>query len=230
MVLGKQTDLVTSLENALIRMTSLDGIGRDEIILDLSALPFIESIAKSRPRIIWLPDTVARLLINSRSNPNYREFLNKLFRRWTRRRINFDALSEIILRAQIGETRIRMITTEEADTKIYNLFLERLLGNDLVVELSPRLNLLGDIVGKIVGASHKMRKAIIMANRALHRLVRDIIPVLDAANDVVDWKTKFFEENLHFPVKRTRGIRWFVGITLGVAVSPVGIVLGILDP
>ena len=214
----------------MIRMKSPVGIERDEIILDLSSLPLIASVVESQPRVIWLPDAILTLLKNSKDNPKYRNILDRLFRRWTRRKIDFEYLSEIIFRGGIGETKIKVITSQEVDREIYNLFLKRLVGKDMVVELSPRLNLLGDVVGKIVGASHKMKKAIVMANRALQRMVRVLIPVLDATSIVVDWKTKLFEQNLHFPVRRTRGIRWIVGMTLGVAISPVGIVLALVDP
>lgn len=230
MIFEKEFNLSDVSENVLSKMKDLHEPNRSEVVLDISSLPFVKVIIEAKPKIIWLPDTLEKLLILARERPEYHKILTRLFRQWTRRKIDIDWLSEIISKRKFEETRIKLITVEDVDTRVYALFLERLIKRDLMIELSPRLNILGDIVGKIIGGAQKLKRAILLANRALQRMARKLIPVLDVANVLVDAKTSFLETNLHLPLRRTRRVRWLIGITVGVLISPTGIMLGLLDP
>ena len=223
-------DLSNITREAFTQIRNLDELRPHEFILDISTLPFLRDILKAKPKTVWLPDTLEKLLALAKEKEEYHETLVRLFKQWTRRKIDIDMLSKIIFEKKFEEVEIKLITIEDVDKRVYGRFLEKLVRKGLRIEFSKLLNLLGDIVGKIIGGAKKLKCAILLANRALLRLAKKLIPILDAANVLVNAKTDFLERNLHLPLRRTRGVRWLIGITVGVVISPVGIVLGVLDP
>jgi hypothetical protein len=112
---------------------------------------------------------------------------------------------------------------------VYSFCYENFISKDLLVEFSPEFNLVGDIIGKILGFAKKSKYPILMLNQRLVRDIRRLIPIFDTANMFIDEKQKFFGKFIPH-LEKTRGIRWFIGITIGTLVSQVGFVLAVIDP
>lgn len=208
-------------------------IEKNEAIFDISVFPILEEWMQARvsdkPLIIYIPDTIEKLVIEAHKNPHYYYILGKLFSRWTRKKIDINSIEKILMEKEIGNIKIKTITKDLIDVEIYNFCYEKFSAEDLITEFSPEFNVLGDIIGKILGAAHKLRVPIVMMNRRLVSEIKHVVPVFDTANAYQDKKASFFERYIP-QLKRTRGVRWVLGITIGTLVSPIGIILALLDP
>ena len=201
-------------------------------ILDLSMYPELNNIIKTQrldfTPIYYFPDTIAKLFLKAKENEQYYYFISRLFAKWTQRPVDFRLLNKIFKEKRLNQIKIELITDELIDREVYSFCYKTFISKDLLVELSPQFNLVGDIIGKILGFAKKSKTPILMLNRKLIRFVREEIPIFDAANMFVDKKQEFFSRFI--PLRRTRGIRWFVGITVGTSVPPIGFVLAVMDP
>jgi len=201
-------------------------------ILDISVYPELHKMLETGrfdfSPTYYFPDTIAKLLSMAKENEQYYYFITKLFSRWTQRYIDIRLLNEILVEKEFPQAKIELITKEVVDEKVYSFCYENFVSKDLVVELSPKFNLIGDIIGKMLGFAKKSKTPILMKNQRLVRDVKKLIPIFDAANMFVDQKQSFFSRIL--PLERTRGIRWFIGITVGTMINPIGFVLAVIDP
>lgn len=205
-----------------------------EAILDISVFPELNKIVEvSRfdfKPVYYIPDTVYKLFIKAKTDVQYYQLITDLFRKWTTRSIDFRLLSRISHEKEIGGIRFVPITKEMVDMEVYEFCYERFVDEKLFAELSPRTNVLGDIIGKILGFAKRSKIPILMLNRKLATMVRGVIPVFDATNIFVDKKQKFF--SAFIPVKRTRGVRWFICLVINLTLpsNPAGVVLAVVDP
>lgn len=208
-------------------------IEKNEAIFDLSVFPILDILVQTgagdKPLIIYIPDTVERLFIEAHKNPRYYYILGKLFSRWTRRKIDIELVEKILMGKDLGNIKIKTITKELIDVEIYNFCYEKFSAEDLITEFSPEFNILGDIIGKTLGAAHKLKVPIVMMNRRLVSEIRHIVPVFDTANAYQNKKVSLFERYIPH-LRRSRGVRWILGITVGTLVTPIGFVLTLLDP
>jgi len=215
---------------------------KNEAILDISAYPELGRILQAStldtyPTTYFLPDTIDKLLSVARRNPQYYYFLTKLFTRWTQRYIDFRILGKALAEKEQPHVNIQLITEEMIDRETYLLCYEKFVAKDLFVELSPRLNLVGDIIGKMLGFAKKSRVPILMMSRRLIREIREEIPIFETANMFADSKRRMFQRLIP-NLEKTRGIRWFVAFTVeivgfsvaGPVAAPLGFVLTIMDP
>lgn len=122
------------------------------------------------------------------------------------------------------------------DIETYNYLYEHLISKDLVISFSSELNLLGDIIGKIIGFAKKAGTYILMMNRRLMRYARETIPVLEVpARAIIEDKQNFFRKLIP-GLESARGIRWFIGFTVEILnpiypqLTPIGIMLQVFDP
>jgi len=201
-------------------------------ILDVSVYPELHKMLEARrfdfSPTYYFPDTIAKLLSMAKENKQYYYFTTRLLTRWTQRYIDLRMLDKIFVEKEFPQAKIELITKEIIDEKVYSFCYENFVSKDLIVELSPEFNLVGDIIGKILGFAKKSKTPILMMNQRLVRDIKKLIPIFEAANTFVDQKQRFFGNII--PLERTRGIRWFIGITVGTMVNPVGFVLAVIDP
>lgn len=102
------------------------------------------------------------------------------------------------------------------------------------MEFSPKLNIIGDIIGKILGYALKTKTLILMVNQRLVKLVKSI-PVF--LNNTLKLKQEFLAKRIPY-LDYGRGVRFYIGIILemGGSVIPiplaneVGYFLMVLDP
>ncbi len=205
----------------------------NRVVLDISVYPELPNIMEVQRRrdaatIYYIPDTIPLLLNKAKENEQYYFFLSKLFTKWTQRFIDVRLLNKIFVENEYDNLKFELITKEMVDIETYEFCYNKFAEKDLFIELSPEFNLVGDIVGKILGFAKKSNIPILMLNQKLVRYVKKEIPIFDTANMFVDKKQEFFSRFI--PLRRTRGIRWFIGITVGTAISPIGFVLAVIDP
>jgi len=205
----------------------------NRVVLDISIYPELSKIVETRRRlditpIYYFPDTIPLLLRKAKENEQYYFFLSKLFTKWTYRLIDLRLLNEVFIERKLDISEFKLITEEMVDMETYDFCYHKIVEKDLLIELSPEFNLIGDIVGKILGFAKRSKVPILMLNQRLVRYIKKEIPVFDMANMFVDRKQQFFSRFI--PLKRTRGVRWILGITVGTAISPIGFVLAVIDP
>ncbi len=205
----------------------------NRVIIDLSAYPELPNIVQAQKRldiipVYYVPDTIPMLLKKAKENEQYYFFLSKLFTKWTTRFIDLRLLNKIFIEREYDILKFELITKEMIDIETYEFCYNKIMEKELLIELSPEFNLIGDIIGKILGFAKKSKVPILMLNQKLVRYIKKEIPIFDTANMFVDKKQQFFSRFI--PLKKTRGIRWFIGITIGTAISPIGFILAVIDP
>jgi len=205
----------------------------NRVVLDVSVYPELSKIIEVQrildiTPVYYVPDTIPMLLEKAKENEQYYFFLSKLFIKWTQRFIDLRLLNKIFIEKEYHTLKFEVITKEMIDLGTYNFCYHKIIEKDLLIELSPEFNLIGDIVGKILGFAKRNKVPILMLNQKLVRYVKKEIPIFDTANMFVDKKQHFFSRFI--PLRRTRGVRWFIGITVGTAISPIGFILAVIDP
>jgi len=220
-------DIIQNIKAKILELKS-----EDKAILDIPAYPGLTQLLEIEDSnfqpTYYIPDTISILLRKAKENEQYYYFITKLLTRWTQRYIDIRLLNKIFVEKEFSKAKIEFITKEDVDEKVYSFCYKNFVSKDLVVELSPKFNLIGDIIGKILGFAKISETPILMMNQRLVREVKKSIPILDAANMFVDQKQKFFSKII--PLERIRGIRWFIGITVGTIINPVGFILTVIDP
>lgn len=201
-------------------------------IIDISVYPelgkMLEIGRTDFQQTYYFPDTITKLVLKAKENEQYYYFITKLLTRWTHKYIDFKMIDKIFIEKEFPMAKIELITEDIIDKEVYSFCYKNFVSKDLVIEFSPRFNLVGDLIGKILGFAKKSKTPILMMNQRLVHDVKKLIPTFDTANMFVDRKQRFFGKFI--PLKRTRGVRWFVGITVGTMVSPVGFILAVIDP
>lgn len=205
----------------------------NRVVLDISVYPELSKIVEIQRRlditpVYYIPDTIPLLLRKAKENEQYYFFLSKLFTKWTHRLVDLRLLNKVFIEKEYDILKFELITKEMIDIKTYDFCYHEIVEKDLLIELSSEFNLIGDIVGKILGFAKKSKVPILMLNQRLVRYIKKEIPIFDTANMFVDRKQQFFSRFI--PLKRSRGVRWFLGITVGTAISPIGFVLAVIDP
>ena len=137
-------------------------------------------------------------------------------------------MNKVFIEREYDILKFELITKEMIDMETYDSCYHKIVEKDLLIELSPEFNLIGDIVGKMLGFAKRSKAPILMLNQRLVRFIKKEIPIFDTANMFVDKKQQFFSRFI--PLKRSRGVRWFLGITVGTAISPIGFILAVIDP
>lgn len=213
---------------------------KKQAILDLSTFPELsrlgsrsfESSSKSsnsnNEYVYYIPDTIFQLFEAAKRNAYYYYYIGRLFSRWSRRAVDVKIIEKILKERVVFGRKLLPITLEDVDMTIYEKCNSYLRAPDLEIELSPKKNILGDLLGKIFGFSSKSGSPILMLNRRLRNEVKKLTDIIEITNAFVDSKQNFFEK--FFPVKRTRGIRWILGITIGAYYTPLGFALTLVDP
>jgi len=213
-------------------------IESNSAILDISILPFFHKILEADRKTtitIYIPDTIKKLVLQGEQNRQYYFYLTKLISRWTTREVDINFLHKIMtmkeekFREEYKNIKLQYIDFKDYNEIIYNSCIENIIEKEFLIELSPEFNVLGDVIGKILGAAQKLKLPVLMVNRRLMIEARKAIPVLDAANIIVQKKMEFFE-SLIPGLRRTRGMKFFIGVIVGHFVSPLGYVLTVLDP
>jgi len=215
-----------------IKERALELEHEERAILDISTYPDLsrtrQSMLGSHPTY-YVPDTIAKLFFKAKEDRRYYYYMTRLFMRSTRRYIDLDMLDGMFSRKEHFEARVELITEEMVDKRVYSFCYENFVSKDLILELSPRFNLVGDIIGKILGVCQKSRAPILMTTGRLVSDVRRLIPIFETANAFIDTKRTFFHRFIP-GIEETRGVRWIIGITIGIAYPQVGIALAIIDP
>lgn len=227
MEIDKMSDIISDIKSLLLELYR-----ENRAILDISVYPdlykMLEVNRSGFTPIYYFPDTIEKLILMAKENEQYYYYITRLLIKWTRRYIDFKILDQIFIEKEYPHAKVKLITEDTIDKDVYSFCYKNFVSKDLVIEFSPKFNLMGDLIGKILGFAKKSKTPILMRNQTLIRYVRKLIPIFEAANLFVDQKQKFFSRFI--PLKETRGIKWLVGITVGVIVHPIGFVLAVIDP
>ena len=215
-------DIIQNIES------EIEGLQKkNHVILDISSYPELTRLVNMAKldfsKTYYVPDTIVELL-----NKDKYYFITRLFNKWTRRDIDLMLLKEVLTKKEDKPLNVKIITKEMVDLETYNFCYNTVVEKDLVLETSPEFNLLGDIIGKILGFAKKKSAPILMSNQRLARFIKKDIPIFYAANVFIDKKQEFFSKFI--PLKKTRGVRWFIALTIGTFLSPVGFILAVIDP
>jgi len=215
----------------------------DKIVLDVSSLPFLKNILNTltdvnRPITVYIPDTIKKLLDKAKQNTIYYEYLDKLISKWTNKIIDYDFIEKILKEGKYNNVTVISAGEDYVDERLFTDILSNIYSKDLMPEFSPRFNLLGDLIGKILGIAKRQSAYIIMKTKKIISLLKNKLAIFqDSIRDFHQEKLEFFKHN--FPqLLRIIDSRWYIGIILtgisfaytGSEISVASLVLAVFDP
>jgi len=187
----------------------------------------------------YIPDSLYKLISLSKDSDEYKEFLRKFLFYFSYQRssemveYNWDRFYE-----NLEKISINTITDEDIEDKEeYQTILSMFGKHSFYVSMSPKMNLLGDVLAKIIGFSKKTGVAILSKTRRLANLLRERIVTLELPkkfDNAVVKKQEITGQLFHF--QGGRAAKFFIGVILsaGGFIHPVigvpGIVFAFMDP
>lgn len=203
---------------------------KKEAIIDISAYPELSEIIGKNAYTYYFPDTIKKLILQGE---NYREILQRLIKKWTKRNVDFELLENIFIKEEIPSARIKIITKDMVDEYVYSFCYEKFTLKELEISFSPKFNLLGDLIGKILGFAKISATPILMRNQKLVRFIKKSIIGVFNLNIFIDEKQKFFGRII--PLEETRFIRWLIGAVMQFTefsrfYNYLNIILILIDP
>jgi len=206
------------LQLLLVNKINMDGIGQFEF---------------------YIPEILDRTVSEARDKDHYRDLLEELFDYFSYRNeysIHRNYFKYSRERWQdfydkysfLSENRIlRIIGEEEADAEVYEHCMSFVHDEDAFdVEMSPGVNVLGDITGKLLGFSRSTGIPVLSKTRRMLSVVRGKIHTLEAADalkpageeqdhpSIHKWKREIFGSMFH--LRSERG-KWYVSFLVPTA-------------
>lgn len=214
-----------------------------EVIIDPSFLYYLTSHKIKETQItFFLPDSLIKLIDLSKKNLDYQQLLKSFltyFRYgWGRKLINKNL---DILYWNIDKMRIKPIILDDIISEpkdyYYDSILNSFIDHNFYISMSPKLNLLGDCIGKILEFSKKKNKIILSKSRKLAKLIQGKVISLELperADSTIKAKSSLI--NKIFDFKGGKAAKFFIGISLGIGgyihpvIGGVGLVFAFFDP
>jgi hypothetical protein len=215
-----------------------------EVILDLSTFPELEKILAKNLEIkdehnkdiivYCIPDTIQKILLKAKENHEYSKYLEKLFKKWTNKWIDIQYLNKIFIENKELPQHIKLIHFEDVDKKTYDYCNEKIKIKGLIIELSPKFNLIGDIVGKILGYARKVNAPIIAFNQKLLKIAKTIPQLI---TNLIKNKKEFLSKHIPYlqEISRAHTVVSIIIETSGFFTdipyaSQVDLILYVFDP
>ena len=210
------------------------------LIFDPSVLLYLMSYElENNDYQVYIPDSLLKLITLSKDNDEYKTFLSKLLFYFSYRRspeiaeYNWDKFY-----GNIKKISINPITNEDIEDKEeYERILSMFNKHTFYVSMSPIMNILGDIIAKIIGFSRKTGVAILSKTRRLSNLLRERIVTLELPKKFDDIILKKQEiTGKFFRFHGGRATKFFIGIILSAGstfhptISVPSIVFVLMDP
>src|SRR3989344_9255731 len=173
----------------------------DKIVLDVSSLPFLKNILNTltdvnRPITVYIPDTIKKLLDKAKQNTIYYEYLDKLISKWTNKIIDYDFIEKILKEGKYNNVTVISAGEDYVDERLFTDILSNIYSKDLMPEFSPRFNLLGDLIGKILGIAKRQSAYLIMKTKKIISLLKNKLAIFqDSIRDFHQEKLEFFKHN-----------------------------------
>jgi len=211
---------------------------KKEILLDPSVFLYLDKI-KIKCEKIYIPESFFRLVRISKDSKDHFFILDKLIRKFTfflnydKQSLNLDLILSFFNKNMERIILIDDKKEEVIDREMYTLIYEKFYQKGFDISLSPRKNVFSDIIALLISASKKMNIPILSKNRSLANHIREKMVLLDFTNETMNQflrnKQELFE--LAYQIKKTRGIRWFIGLVIGFSLSPLaGSAFALFDP
>jgi|CXWL01.1.fsa_nt_gi hypothetical protein len=191
----------------------------------------------------YFPERLMELIEKSIDSRPHAEILERLviffgsaMMMFSRHRLNWDRFMNNYSRLRKAG-RIKRIEELGFDEKIYSDTLRLFQTHSFHVEFSPKFNLLGDVMGKILAASKATKKPILMKSRRFSNLLREKITVAELPKQMD--RVLNVKRDICAPMLRHKGaqsLKLFVGFALGVGsihsapMSIAGVALLFMDP
>jgi len=217
----------------------------NKVVLDPSALPFLPSMLESGDMKFGVPAVLFQLLSiqkeglpiaklpnvsESRQESELRFVAEKVLYRWISRRryINWNLIREALISERCTPTRgygqdeLELQRNAIVNPKYSVEVKIEGIGTDLVSLATGQ---------ELAGAAEEEIPIVGSNERPLTRLASNFISTLlvGGPNTIIDAKQDYFDTLLRGSPMRTRGLRWFVGLVLGIGgfFPPISIPAGL---
>ena len=210
-----------------------------ELIFDPSILHYLMNCAvKKNEYVVYIPDTLLKLIELSKENDEYKTFLTKFLSYFSYSRTStFSENNYRMFYSNMEKLKIKPITLENIDEKeVYEKIVSMFKEHEFYISMSPKINFLGDILGKIIGFSKVKGVAVFSKTRRLSNLLREKIIVLELPkrlDKVVMSKQKVVGKLFDF--QGGKATKFFIGITFSLysdisEISDLGVIFAFMDP
>jgi len=168
---------------------------------------------------VFIPDNLLELIDLSKKNEEYRESLKKIFFFFSYENINkYDKINWNLFYKNINKLHLTGIKINDiGDRDSYKNNLKLFSNRNYYLHLGKKINLLGDIVAKIIEFSKKTGITILSKTRIFANLLREKIAILElpevlykihfAKNDFID---KIFD------FQNGRKVKSFIGVFVSI--------------
>jgi len=211
-----------------------------KLIFDPSVIHYLMSCTvKENEYVVYIPDTLLKLINLSKENNEYKMFLIKFLIYFSYSRTStFNENNLGMFYHNMEKLKIEPITLESvADKEQYEKIVSMFEKHKFYISMSPKINFLGDVLGKIIVFSKTRGIAILSKTRRLSNLLREKIIALElpkrfdkAVMSKQDVVGKLFD------FQGGKATKFFIGITLSLGgfISPAigvpGLMFAFIDP
>jgi len=153
-----------------------------KLIFDPSVLHYMMNHKiKENEYIVFIPDTLLKLIELSRENNEYKNFLVKFLNYFTYSRTNtFTENNFTFFYNNMERLKIEPITIENIDDREgYENIVSMFKRHKFYISMGPMINFLGDIIGKLIVFSKSKGIAILSKTRRLSNLLREKVITLE---------------------------------------------------
>jgi hypothetical protein len=190
------------------------------VILDISWMPYLQYFENSGLEL-YVPSVFDKLITEAGKDKTQRDKLLRLIGKWfwhNKLPRDFNLSKMMSEYYSLKEKQIiRIIPKHLVDEKVRSFCIETFFDENLYLEMSPKVNLLGEIIGEILGYSKKGEKLIIAKTKGLSWLVRDKITIVYHAigqleEAFFDYKKRIFDKIFpHLPrIRRIHGTKFIM--------------------
>jgi hypothetical protein len=211
-----------------------------ELIFDPSVIHYLMNCTvKKNEYVVYIPDTLLKLITLSKENDEYKRFLIKFLTYFSYSRTStFSENNYGMFYSNMEKLKTKPITLENIDDKEkYEKIVSMFERHKFYISMSPKINFLGDILGKIIGFSKTRGIAILSKTRRLSNLLREKIIALELPerfDKAVMGKQEVVGELFDF--QGGKATKFFIGIALSFggfihpAIGVPGLMFAFMDP
>lgn len=220
----------------------------NKLIFDPSVLHYLMSheLKYNNNYQVYIPNSLYKLISLSKDSDEYKAFLSKLlfyfsyspYRHRNRRNSEMSQCNWERFYDNIEKISFTKISDEDVEDKQeYHAILSMFRNRQFYISMSPKLNLLGDVIATIIGFSKKTGVPILCKTRNFANLLREKIVSIELPkrfDDVVIKKQEITGQLFRF--HGGRATKFFIGVVLSVggsiypAIGVLGIVFVFMDP
>lgn len=170
---------------------------------------------------LHIPDNLARLIDSAHDNHEHADlllaFINLfIYRKLQRDQVSWDHFFWSYDKIRTSDAFV-IFNGQQVDEELLALCISAFDDSSFHIELSPAVNLLGDVIGKILAFSKRSGVPVLMRTRRLARMVRSHLDLLELATlaDTINERKQSLSHQI-FNFAGGQSLKFFVGFMIAI--------------